>query len=84
MMRSGRRRRADRSSWRIVISDALRVGRVGFESDPVTGDSEFGGILDRHHSLFGCDQAAKQVEQSGLTRSGPSADQNRLPVSHRP
>ena len=79
-IRSGRRRRAERTrsdsdAAPSLVRSATRLGR---------GALEFAGVLDQHHPVAGLGHfGQKRVDQGGLAGGGAAGDKDVLPISDR-
>ena len=77
MMRSGRMRRALRTSSRIGIAPlALDVRRARLERDHVLlAELQLGGVLDRDDALVVGDERGEHVEHGRLAGAGAAGDE---------
>ena len=65
------------------LPGTLGVGRVSLEPNDMTGDSQFGGILDGDDSVAIRYLSGKKIEKSGFPSPGSSRDENCLSPSYQ-
>ena len=65
------------------LPGALRVRRASLETDHVTPQAKFGGVLDGDRALFGADLSREDVEQGGLAGTRATGHEEVHPCLHR-
>ena len=81
-IRSEAERRSEETSDR-DLTDSFLIGRVGLETDVMTGYLQLCRVLDRDYSLGMRNEAGEEIEQSRLACAGASGDENGLSGTYR-